>query len=68
MSRLKGIQSSPKYPESTFLHELEKSLQLDLEHLLKKEEIKWFQKAWTEWVTKGNRNTRFNYLKTKMRA
>ncbi|XP_028767839.1 uncharacterized protein LOC114725488 [Neltuma alba] len=67
LSRLKGIQNSSPYPFSLFLRNLEKELQSDLEQLLKVEEIKWFQKARTEWITRGDRNTKYYHLRTKLR-
>ncbi|KAK4262419.1 hypothetical protein QN277_027981 [Acacia crassicarpa] len=67
MRRLGGIQKSRNYPHSPFLCNLEKELQVDLHRLLKLEEIKWFQKSRSEWISKGDRNTRYYHLKSKMR-
>ncbi|KAK4282132.1 hypothetical protein QN277_013544 [Acacia crassicarpa] len=67
LARLKGIQNSPNYPSSSFLCSLEKELQAELDLVLRREELKWFQKARTEWIAKGDRNTRFYHLKAKMR-
>ncbi|KAK4281551.1 hypothetical protein QN277_013029 [Acacia crassicarpa] len=67
LARLGGIQRSQAYPHSEYLCNLEYELQGKLSHLLKLEEIKWFQKSRSEWITKGDHNTRYYHLKTKMR-
>ena len=66
MARLDGIQRAQDYPYSNFLCDLEFELQERLEKLLKLEEIKWFQKSCSIWITKGDRNTGFYHLKTKL--
>ncbi|XP_054782099.1 uncharacterized protein LOC129289366 [Prosopis cineraria] len=66
LARLKGIQKSNAYPYSAFLSKLEGSLQRELDKILKLEETKWFQKARTDWIKNGDRNTRYYHLKTTM--
>ncbi|KAI9080561.1 hypothetical protein K1719_037527 [Acacia pycnantha] len=39
----------------------------ELKNVLRAEEIKWFQKSRSVWVSKGDRNTHYYHLKTKMR-
>ncbi|KAK4271434.1 hypothetical protein QN277_020133 [Acacia crassicarpa] len=68
LNRLAGIQKATAYPYSAFLLDLEWELQEELERLLKFEEIKWFQKSKSEWITKGDRNTKYYHLKSKMRS
>ncbi|XP_028800180.1 uncharacterized protein LOC114755464 [Neltuma alba] len=67
LNRLKGIQQSQAYPFSSFLSKLELELQAELEFILKLEEVKWFQKARSNWITKRDRNTRYYHLKTHRR-
>ncbi|KAK4280290.1 hypothetical protein QN277_011932 [Acacia crassicarpa] len=67
LNSLEGIQRSSPYPFSNYLCSLELELQNQLENLLNLEEIKWFQKSRSEWVTKGDRNTRYYHLKSKAR-
>ncbi|KAK4275802.1 hypothetical protein QN277_018824 [Acacia crassicarpa] len=67
VASLNGIQKSPRYHTSLFLHALERDIQRELDVLLRREEIKWFQKARTEWITKGDRNCRYYHLKATMR-
>ncbi|XP_028778230.1 uncharacterized protein LOC114734750 [Neltuma alba] len=67
LARLNGIQNFDGYPFSHFLCKLEVELQEELEEVLKLEELKWFQKARTIWITEGDRNTRFYHLKTRIR-
>ncbi|KAK4283882.1 hypothetical protein QN277_000786 [Acacia crassicarpa] len=67
MKRLEGIQCSQAYPRSQFLCSLEAKLHEDLERLLDIEEIKWFQKSRSDWISMGDQNTRFYHLKAKVR-
>ncbi|KAK4260876.1 hypothetical protein QN277_003939 [Acacia crassicarpa] len=67
MAKLNGIQRSRAYPYSHFLNNLEEQLQMELDEVSRLEEIKWFQKARTEWIAKGDRNTRYYHIKTKIR-
>lgn len=67
LAHLRGIQNSNSYPYSNFLVNLEKRLQKELDVLLNLEEMKWFQKAKTEWIKSGDRNTRYYHLKSNFR-
>lgn len=67
LARLNGIQKSSAYPHYKFLCKLESFLHIELEEILKLEEIKLFQKTRTQWINSGDRNTRYYHLKTTMR-
>ncbi|KAK4286195.1 hypothetical protein QN277_002786 [Acacia crassicarpa] len=67
LARLNGMQKSPAYPRSKFLCDLELQLQSDLNEVLKAEEVKWFQKSKSIWISQGDRNTRYYHLKTTIR-
>ncbi|KAK8606629.1 hypothetical protein V6N13_052396 [Hibiscus sabdariffa] len=59
MARLRGIQKSLSCHPSRFLRRLESELLVDLEHLLDQEELLWRQKSRSDWVSLGDRNTRY---------
>ncbi|KAK8554740.1 hypothetical protein V6N13_093714 [Hibiscus sabdariffa] len=59
MARLRGIQKSLSCHPSRFLCRLESELLVDLEHLLDQEELLWRQKSRFDWVSLGDRNTRY---------
>ncbi|KAK8635575.1 hypothetical protein V6N13_004308 [Hibiscus sabdariffa] len=58
-SLLRGIQKSLSCHPSRFLRRLESELLVDLEHLLDQEELLWRQKSRSDWVSLGDRNTRY---------
>jgi hypothetical protein len=67
LSRLNGIQNSPHYGYSEFLDKLEKDLQEQLAVTLYQEECLWYQKSRSQWITDGDRNTKYYHSKTIFR-
>ncbi|MCH80961.1 hypothetical protein A2U01_0001739, partial [Trifolium medium] len=68
MSRLAGIQNSIyQGNNSGGLKRLEYKLQAELNTILKKEELMWFQRSRAKWLIDGDRNTRYYHLKTVSR-
>ncbi|XP_045791653.1 uncharacterized protein LOC123886374 [Trifolium pratense] len=67
LARLNGIQNSSNYGYSTFLEKLEKELQDQLAVTLYHEECLWFQKSRSQWITDGDRNTKYYHSKTIVR-
>ncbi|KAK2356470.1 hypothetical protein QL285_093800 [Trifolium repens] len=67
LGRLQGIQNSSNYGYSTFLENLEKELQDQLVVTLYQEECLWFQKSRSQWITDGDRNTKYYHSKTIVR-
>lgn len=64
LAYLGGIQK--KYDggkRHQFLLRLEKQLQLELDVILKQEEMEWFQKSRAKWIKDGDLNTRYYHLK-----
>ena len=45
----------------------EKELRLELEYLMEKEEIIWAQKARSNWITQGDRNSKYFQTLVKQR-
>ena len=64
LARLNGIQNSPNYGYSNFLENLEKELQEQLAMTLYQEECLWFQKSRNQWISDGDRNTKYYHSKT----
>lgn len=67
LARLGGIQKVVEHRNNKFLKELESSLIVKLEDILKQEEILWQQKARQNWLQNGDRNTRFFHMATVIR-
>ncbi|GMI86879.1 hypothetical protein HRI_002357200 [Hibiscus trionum] len=59
MGRLRGIQRALSSRFSRFLKNLEGELLVQLEHLLDEEELLWRQKSRSDWISMGDRNTRY---------
>ena len=45
----------------------ERDLRIDLENLMEREELMWAQKARSNWIIKGDRNTKFFQTVVKQR-
>uniref|UniRef100_A0A803MV36 RNase H type-1 domain-containing protein n=1 Tax=Chenopodium quinoa TaxID=63459 RepID=A0A803MV36_CHEQI len=67
-ARIKGAQKALEAdPSSSFLFELEISLNKDLKLLLEQEEMYWVARARTDWLDSGDRNTKFFHLSSTIR-
>lgn len=54
-----GIQTALSKAPSRSLEKLEVKLMAELDQILEQEEQYWRQKARYQWITQGERNTRF---------
>ncbi|XP_045810455.1 uncharacterized protein LOC123904892 [Trifolium pratense] len=64
LGRIGGIQRKLQTERrNRFLIRLEKDLQDELAHILKSEELMWFQRSRANWLVDGDRNTRYYHLK-----
>jgi len=66
-SRIEGIQQKLAHEQNRFLITLESRLRKELDEVLDQIEILWFQKARTEAIRDGDRNTRYYHLSTIIR-
>ncbi|PNX94494.1 ribonuclease H, partial [Trifolium pratense] len=65
LARIGGIQRRAQGGRNNrFLVKLEAELQKELAHILKAEELMWFQRSRARWLVDGDRNTRYYHLKT----
>lgn len=68
LARLAGLRRRlHELPFSQFLIDLEQSLAEELEELCFQEELLWAQKATSEWICLGDRNTSFYHAKAVIR-
>jgi hypothetical protein len=68
MARLAGIQKSMANGNMYGgIRRLEAKLQCELQEILKKEELMWFQRSRAKWLCDGDRNTRYYHIKTVTR-
>ncbi|KAL4341873.1 hypothetical protein GQ457_08G009200 [Hibiscus cannabinus] len=63
----RGIDRALQRGHSDFLRDLVIRLKDELEMVLEQEESLWFQKARTQWISQGDRNTRFFHASTMAR-
>jgi hypothetical protein len=65
LARIGGIQRKVQTERNNrFLVRLEADLQKELAHVLKMEEVMWFQRSRARWLVDGDRNTKYYHLKT----
>ncbi|XP_058756417.1 uncharacterized protein LOC131629650 [Vicia villosa] len=68
MRRLEGIQRKlQQHYNYGGMKRLEAHLQKELSTILKQEELIWFQRAKTNWLKDGDRNTRYYHMKASTR-
>lgn len=67
ISELKRIQRVLKVRNSFRLRQREFDLRGELEEILKQEEILWFQKSHYQWLSEGDKNTKFFHRRTLSR-
>lgn len=66
--RLEGVQNNLQMRDNVGgMKKLEKNLQSELNDILNKEEMMWFQRSRTMWLWDGDRNTKYYHMKTLAR-
>ncbi|KAK8683493.1 hypothetical protein V6N13_039552 [Hibiscus sabdariffa] len=67
LARIRGLERVNENSVVPFLSDLEAKLRDDLSETLRQEEMLWFQRARTEWIRDGDRNTKYYHRVTKTR-
>ncbi|WCJ37916.1 hypothetical protein M5689_019010 [Euphorbia peplus] len=67
LKRLAGVQRILLINREDNFVKLERSLLNELTAVLRQEELLWFQKSRTQWISQGDRNTKFYHLSTIIR-
>ncbi|KAK8657846.1 hypothetical protein V6N13_036065 [Hibiscus sabdariffa] len=67
MARINGIERVNEDSSVPQFQDLEQELKSELSDVLKQEELLWFQRARTEWINDGDRNTKFYHRAAKAR-
>ncbi|KAK8608913.1 hypothetical protein V6N13_025223 [Hibiscus sabdariffa] len=64
LALLRGIDKALQSRYNESLVEFERTLRGELEEVLKQEELLWFQKSWSKWVSYWDQNTQFFHAST----
>lgn len=67
LARIAGVQASLSSRKDRGLIKLEAKLRLELDEILHREELLWYQKSRVDWLSDGDCNTTFFHLSTLIR-
>lgn len=66
-ARIAGVQRAMATKCNNGLIKLEKDLRLEMEEILRQEEMYWFQQSKEEWIRSGDRNTQYYHAAATIR-